>query len=509
MAISYIGGASDTSTTVALPGTAQAGDLAIVVAGRANTGGPSIPLGWNDLGVIAGGSGGSAHGQRVGWKILESADITAGNVGTWTNANKIQVLIYRGASGVSANHSGTGANSSTITFPARSSLASGSWVCAVATHRTATSTRSVAATSYTNRSSAFTAVEAGGMDTNGAVSSIVQRTFVANASSGNVGRTMEITESSAPPPITGTGGITAPVGEVLGVGGQEFISSGALSAPVGALSGDGGSSFNVIGGVTAPITTLNGTGAIAFFAAGNVEAPAATLSIQSKQKLSLTGGIVSPVTTINAEGKQTHLSSGGITSGITLVNGSSEQSFVSSSSISSPIGQIAANGKVTFKASGGVEANVTSVNGTINVFNENLITLSGSLTAPVGQSIGEGKVKFVATGGVSSTSYCSALAKQKFNCEGSVSQPLGTISGTAIEGDGSPTITVVLPDCPRPDFLDNEHLNYLDRLCFSGRYRRSRLSGKLQKEYPTLTKAESKIILDYWISIIPWRTSTP
>jgi len=180
--------------------------LAIVVAGRQNTSGPGLPGDWNDLGNIAAGSGGNSHGQRVGWKILTSTDIANGNVGSWSNANKVQVLVYRGAAAVSANHSGTGANSSTITFPARSSLSSGSWVVAVATHRSATNTLSIAATSYTNRSAAFSAVEAGGMDTNGAVSSVVQRTFAANASSGNVGRTMEVTEAAAPPAVTGSGG---------------------------------------------------------------------------------------------------------------------------------------------------------------------------------------------------------------------------------------------------------------------------------------------------------------
>lgn len=264
MAISYVGGTSANSTTTALPGTAAAGDLAIVVAGRSNAGGPGIPGDWNDLGVISGGSGGSAHGQRVGWKILTAGDITAGNVGTWSNAAAIQVLVYRGASAVGDN-SGTGANSNTITFPARSSLTSGAWVVGVASHRSASDVGDAVATDYTNRSGAFTSTAVGGMDTNGAVSSVVQRTDGVNASSGNVGRTIEVEPTVA---ITGSGG--ASFASASGGTGKETFASSGGAAFEAAQSGIGEESFDGAAAAEWP-AALSGDGLLEFIGNGGGE----------------------------------------------------------------------------------------------------------------------------------------------------------------------------------------------------------------------------------------------
>jgi hypothetical protein len=190
--IEFIGAASANTTTVSLPSGTAAGDFAIVVAGRTATAGPSIPSGWNDLGVQAGGSGGTAHGQRVGWKILVAADITAGNVGTWTSAAQIGVSIYRGATGVGGNSS-TGANSTVVSFPARGSpLTAGSWVVAVGSHRNAGNLNDRTLSSFTNRTSGATSTNIGIWDTNGVVSSTSAGTVTVTNSSGNAGRTVEI-----------------------------------------------------------------------------------------------------------------------------------------------------------------------------------------------------------------------------------------------------------------------------------------------------------------------------
>ena len=197
MAISYIGGVSEDSNTAALPSGSAAGDLAVVAAGRGNAAGPSKPDDWTAIGSVAsGGSGGTAHGQIAGWKVLTASDITNNNVGTWTNAAQIIVGVYRGASSVNAN-SATGANGTSITLPARSGLAATSWQVGLGTHRSATDTLSRTATSYTTRSTSFTSTKAWLGDSNGTTTGIAQQSMTVNASSGNVGRTFEIVAAAA------------------------------------------------------------------------------------------------------------------------------------------------------------------------------------------------------------------------------------------------------------------------------------------------------------------------
>jgi len=192
VSISFIGAASADTATVAFPVGTAAGDLALVVAGRNNTVGPSIPSDWTDLGVQSGGSGGTAHGQRAGWRILTSADITRGNVDTWSQANQIGVWVCRGATGVGTNSS-TGGNSTVITIPARDApLTAGSWVVAVGSHRNAGNLNNRTLSSFTNRTSGETSKNIGIWDTNGVVSSTSGGTVVVTNSSGNAGRTVEI-----------------------------------------------------------------------------------------------------------------------------------------------------------------------------------------------------------------------------------------------------------------------------------------------------------------------------
>lgn len=231
MAISFVDGASaDGANTVALPAGAQPGDLALVVAGRTNVNGPGIPGTWTDHGVVSGGSGGSAHGSRAGSKILTETDITNGDVGTWTNAAEVAVAVYRGALGV-GDVSGQGANSATITFPARSGLTSGSWQVAMATHRSpganVVSTRTV--TNYTNRSSGFSGTRTGLWDSNAATSGIAQQTATVSTSSGNGGWTFEIEEA---PSQSATGGTIASEHQLFApeVAGQQSATTGTVAS---------------------------------------------------------------------------------------------------------------------------------------------------------------------------------------------------------------------------------------------------------------------------------------
>lgn len=198
MPISVIGHASANATTVSLPGGTQTGDFAIVTAGRPNTAGPSVPDGtWTDNGVVSAGSGGTAHGQRSGWKRLTPADITAGNVGTWANATEIQVLILRGSIASIADVSGTGTDGTTLSLPART-IAAGSLVVGMGTHvnQIGSALSDATVTDYTTRSTGTTSTRVWcGTGTASAAS----RSITGLNSTGNVGLTLEVEESIQPP----------------------------------------------------------------------------------------------------------------------------------------------------------------------------------------------------------------------------------------------------------------------------------------------------------------------
>lgn len=198
MAVSYIGGASAASTTVSLPAGTAAGDLALVIAHRTNATPPTVATGWISDDSGSGGSGGSAHSSALGWKILAAADITAGNVGTWTNATGVQVGVYRGASrfqrnGITANL----ATSTTLTLKAQTGLATGSWQVGVAAHRGsgANTVKSRTFTNYTNRSSGFTNADQGLWDSNGTTAGLAIQTATVSTSSGHEEWTGEIVVS--------------------------------------------------------------------------------------------------------------------------------------------------------------------------------------------------------------------------------------------------------------------------------------------------------------------------
>jgi hypothetical protein len=196
MAITFVAQASTNTFTVNLPGSARAGDLAIVAAGRTHSDGPSLPSGWEALGgVITGGSGDSIHGSRMAWKILTEADIAAGNVGTWTNANEMIVGVYRGASGAHSTNFGSQGGTTTMVLPERSIIQTGSWVVALGTHRTQTGTilnvRQPAG--WTNRSAGTASAKVFLADRSTTNTSDTSMGSLAN--SGNVGHTVEIEEA--------------------------------------------------------------------------------------------------------------------------------------------------------------------------------------------------------------------------------------------------------------------------------------------------------------------------
>lgn len=171
MPISYVGGAAGTNSAT-LPAF-ESGDIAIVFAFRdGSTTNPSVPAGWTNITNTADGTTCSA---TIGWRRLVYTDTTTG---TWTNASRVVVVVYRGCEpfitpvGGGANGAGTTNTVAYNTFTMTRSNNT-SWVVGLVGHRSVDTTiDSAAITGMTARVSGVDATaEAAAWDTNGTVSS--------------------------------------------------------------------------------------------------------------------------------------------------------------------------------------------------------------------------------------------------------------------------------------------------------------------------------------------------
>lgn len=204
MAISYVGGAAGTNSAT-LP-SFQPGDVAIVFAFRdGSTTNPTVPTGWTNITNTADGTTCSAS---IGWRRLISSDTTTG---TWTNATRVVVVVYRGCEpfitpvGGGANGAGT---TNTVTYATFTMTRSNgtSWVVGLVGHRsTDTTVDSAAISGMTARTSGVDAnAEAAAWDTNGGVSSWSSTNqTISGTASGWVTRTVELLAlpNQAPPDL--------------------------------------------------------------------------------------------------------------------------------------------------------------------------------------------------------------------------------------------------------------------------------------------------------------------
>lgn len=204
MAISYVGGAAGTNSAT-LP-SFQPGDVAIVFAFRdGSTTNPTVPTGWTNITNTADGTTCSAS---IGWRRLISSDTTTG---TWTNATRVVVVVYRGCEpfitpvGGGANGAGT-TNTVTYTTLTMTRADGTSWVVGLVGHRsTNTTVDSAAISGMTARTSGVDAnAEAAAWDTNGGVSSWSSTNqTISGTASGWVTRTVELLAlpNQAPPDL--------------------------------------------------------------------------------------------------------------------------------------------------------------------------------------------------------------------------------------------------------------------------------------------------------------------
>jgi hypothetical protein len=113
MSISRIGSGTVPGPTITIPGTYAAGDLIVVIAGRANTTAPTVPAGW----VTFSTAGASNVSLVIACRYAQSASESAP---TFTNAGVLLASVYRGSVGPVQPSTGTnaaGATSATINYP--------------------------------------------------------------------------------------------------------------------------------------------------------------------------------------------------------------------------------------------------------------------------------------------------------------------------------------------------------------------------------------------------------
>jgi hypothetical protein len=195
VAISYVGGASGTNSAT-LP-SFQPGDIALVFAFRdGSTTNPTIPAGWTNITNAADGTTCSAS---VGWRRLIASDTTTG---TWTNATRVVVVVYRGCEpfitpvGGGVNSAGTTNTVSWGSAAVTMTRTNGtSWIVGLGGHRSIDTTIDSAAISgMTARFSGVDAnAEVAAWDSNGGVASWASRTqTITGTASGWVTRMVEL-----------------------------------------------------------------------------------------------------------------------------------------------------------------------------------------------------------------------------------------------------------------------------------------------------------------------------
>lgn len=127
MSITPISSAYAAADTVAMP-THQAGDtIVIFVSRRSGSSTPDLQAGWTNIvngNRIVGTGNWSA---RVAYKVATSS---AETVGTWSTAEDVIVLVYRGATAIGVVTTTIGAANKTVTWPAATLQATNgqSWV---------------------------------------------------------------------------------------------------------------------------------------------------------------------------------------------------------------------------------------------------------------------------------------------------------------------------------------------------------------------------------------------
>lgn len=228
MAISFIDKVSAAAATATLPTTIQAGDYIVVYAYRGNQiAAPTLAAGYTSLFTQASNS----TACQAAYKVAVAGD-SGGSLGTWTNADWVIAVIYRGVTGIgAAPTSQTNTTGTTTTVPgiATFSNTSGtSWVVSFGGSNQNTSmttpTGSTLRSSITNAGNVDMGIA---FDSNGGVTTWGQHTSTNGASGFSNGGSVELLSTGLQ--------IDATSPAYISTTSASTVTSASFTAPSGAL----------------------------------------------------------------------------------------------------------------------------------------------------------------------------------------------------------------------------------------------------------------------------------
>lgn len=197
MAITLVGTATASTTTVTIPGHV-AGDIIIISAVRASNTPATIPVLYTKI-QSAGIATATAVSLITGYKIATGTGDTSG---TWTNASNLTCHVYRPSAGATilVGQSATSTSTTaTISFPSLTlaDTSGNSWIVAFAGASDITQNLATAPTGMTNESTLVgSANSIAGHDTEGGVSSWSVQTTASGATGHSVSMTIELVLSA-------------------------------------------------------------------------------------------------------------------------------------------------------------------------------------------------------------------------------------------------------------------------------------------------------------------------
>lgn len=284
MAVSYIGYAGNTGTSVTIP-THQVGDWLLVFAynDSSNTV-PTLPSGWTS--II--GSGANNNAVRLAFKV---ATATNDSSGTWTNAYSVECQVYRDATiGASAVGGGT---TTTLQFPALTlqNTDSTSWVARFGGNVDNNSLSSGTLSGYTKRSSTDTGGYTVGFDSNGTLGSSPAAANLSGESPQTAWRAVSVEIKVATTPVVVTPGPAA----LTLTGSVPVLDTGVRPGPA-SLTLTGGTPVLDTAARPGPatLTLTGGTPTVTVTAPGTVIPGPATLTLTGGTPTVLTPRTVTP-----------------------------------------------------------------------------------------------------------------------------------------------------------------------------------------------------------------------
>lgn len=318
-------GSSQSTATLALGFTANAGDLVLVAAGEDGAGTVTWPASpWAEIKDQT-FTGGSAH---VGYLIAaggETAVVLASTVSDRWEACiwRIPAGEWHGTTPPEINTGVTGNNTAPdpgAIAPSWSVETNNIFVALAFRDDSAANTITAYPTNYgtaqADKNDTTSACNVGGAVRIVTGTNENPGAFTISATETWIAYTVAIRPAGAPEPVTGSGGVTIPAVALSGSGAETFTGSGGVTLPAPSLSGTAAETFSGSGGVSLPAPAMAGTGE-------HTEAGGATGS----------GGVTLPASALSGSGEEGFVGSAGATLPAPALAGSGEEGFAGSGGV--------------------------------------------------------------------------------------------------------------------------------------------------------------------------------